>query len=83
MVQRYIQLYLLAGTALVVLRAFAMSEVPEQRKGRMCQLNKDMMFACGEEGGVRVVTKVANSQSFYLSDDEKSIVVQVRGEIFP
>jgi len=64
------------GTALVVLRAFAMSEVPEQRKGRMCQLNKDMMFACGEEGGVRVVTKVANSQSFYLSDDEKSIVVQ-------
>jgi hypothetical protein len=40
------------------------------------------VFTSGEEGGVIVQPKVqAEQHSFYVSDDEKSIVIQV-GEVW-
>ena len=34
------------------------------------------MFGAGDEGGVVVKTRTSSEQSFYLTDDEKSIVIQ-------
>ena len=63
-------------TALAVLRAFALDELPTTSMSRTRLLNPDIAFAPGEEGGVRPVRKVDSDQSFYVSDDERAIVVQ-------
>jgi hypothetical protein len=72
---RYLK-HLDTGTAVTVLRAFVLSEVPEERKSRMKLLQKDLIFVCGEEGGVKAERRVASDQSFTVLDDEKSIILQ-------
>ena len=34
------------------------------------------MFSAGEEGGIKVTKKTDSDQSFYVTDDEKAIVIQ-------
>merc|ERR1719187_177192 len=63
-------------TTLMVLRAFAFSTKPEERKNRVRLMNPELTFTNGEEGGVIVVKHNIEGQSFYVTDDEKSIVVQ-------
>ena len=43
---------------------------------RALSLHKDLVFGAGDEGGVVVKTRTSSEQSFYLTDDEKSIVIQ-------
>ena len=64
-----------------VIRAFVMEEVPTatDRQHRLKLLHKDLQFGAGEEGGIQVVEMVNVTKSFYMMDDEKSIIVQVRG----
>jgi len=64
------------NTSLAMIRAFAMDELPETTMNRCIKLNTDVTFANGDEGGVKIVRKVDAEQTFYVSDDEKSIVVQ-------
>lgn len=63
-------------TALMVLRAFAFKSLPVERKNRIRLMNPNLDFGTGEDGGVKVVKFDLEEQSFYVSDDEKSIVVQ-------
>lgn len=64
------------STALVMIRGFAMDEVPQTTMNRSVMLNPDIAIVNGEEGGIKIVRKVDSEQTFYVSDDEKSIVVQ-------
>merc|ERR1712088_1066649 len=77
LVERYLH-HSTTSTALAIIRAFALDELPECQPGlsRARKMNPDMTFVCGEEGGVTPIRKVDSAQSFYVSDDEKSIVVQ-------
>merc|ERR1719237_576497 len=77
LVERYLH-HSTTSTALAIIRAFALDELPESQPGlsRARKMNPDMTFVCGEEGGVTPIRKVDSEQSFYVSDDEKSIVVQ-------
>lgn len=63
---------------ILVMRSFALAEFPDVGKIRMKLFQKDLIFINGEEGGVKVGRRVSSDQSFYISDDEKSIVIQVR-----
>jgi len=65
------------STSLAMIRAFALDEMPtDLRQNRAKMLHADVAFANGEEGGVKVIKKVESEQSFYVSDDERAIVVQ-------
>ena len=64
------------STTLKMLRAVALDEIPDTTTNRARQLHRDVMFAAGEEGGVQVIKKTDSEQSFYVTDDEKAIVVQ-------
>ena len=77
LVERYLR-HSTTSTALAIIRAFALDELPESQPGlsRARKMNPDVTFVCGEEGGVLPIRKVDSEQSFYVSDDEKSIVVQ-------
>merc|ERR1711936_1354469 len=77
LVERYLH-HSTTSTALAIIRAFALDELPESQPGlsRARKMNPDVTFVCGEEGGVTPIRKVDSEQSFYVSDDEKSIVVQ-------
>ena len=63
-------------TSLRILRAFALEDTPQTTQNRARLLHKDVMLANGDEGGVKVMKKSDSEQSFYLTDDEKSIVIQ-------
>ena len=67
-------------TSLDVIRAWALDgsacDLPEAKRSRMLSLNKDLVFGNGEEGGIVVKARTSAEQSFYLTDDEKSIVIQ-------
>ncbi len=67
-------------TTLDVIRAWALDgsacDLPEAKRSRMLSLNKDLVFGNGEEGGIVVKARTSAEQSFYLTDDEKSIVIQ-------
>lgn len=65
-----------SATSLSMLRAFALDELPVTRQNRAKMMNPDVTFANGEEGGVRIINKMDSEQSFYVSDDERAIVVQ-------
>ena len=73
---RYLK-HLDTSTAVKVLRAFILSEIPSDGKSRMKLLHKDLIFVLGEEGGVKTERKVKSDQSFTVLDDEKSIILQV------
>ena len=77
LVERYLH-HSTTSTALAIIRAFALDELPESQPGlsRARKMNPDVTFVCGDEGGVKPIRKVDSDQSFYVSDDEKSIVVQ-------
>merc|ERR1719510_2158312 len=77
LVERYLH-HSTTSTALAILRAFALDELPESQPGlsRARKMNPDVTFVAGDEGGVTPIRKVDSAQSFYVSDDEKSIVVQ-------
>merc|ERR1712059_23958 len=65
------------STSLGMIRAFALDELPTaSRQNRAKMLHADVVFVNGEEGGVKVIKKVESDQSFYVSDDERAIVVQ-------
>jgi len=74
-VERYLK-YSDRSTSLLMLRAFALDEAPETIQNRTKMMHNDVMFANGDEGGVKVIQKTDSEQSFYVTDDEKSIVVQ-------
>eukprot|EP00088_Acartia_fossae_P066531 TRINITY_DN8255_c0_g1_i2.p1 TRINITY_DN8255_c0_g1~~TRINITY_DN8255_c0_g1_i2.p1 ORF type:complete len:1085 (-),score=304.99 TRINITY_DN8255_c0_g1_i2:578-3832(-) len=75
MITRYLK-HMDSETALTVVRSWVLGQVPEARKSRMFLMHKDLTFAHGDEGGIKVVDKTNQEQSFYVSDDEKSIIVQ-------
>jgi len=75
LVERYLK-YSDRSTSLVMLRAFALDEAPVTTQNRTKMMHKDVVFAAGDEGGVKVIKKVEAEQSFYVADDEKAIVVQ-------
>jgi len=75
LVERYLK-YSDRSTSLTMLRAFALDEVPVTTQNRTKMMHKDVIFAAGDEGGVKVIKKVEAEQSFYVADDEKAIVVQ-------
>jgi len=64
------------ATSLMVLRAFAFSSRPVERKNRVGMMNPEVDFVNGDEGGVGVVEHNIEGQSFYVADDERAIVVQ-------
>eukprot|EP00091_Calanus_sinicus_P000294 TRINITY_DN10221_c0_g1_i1.p1 TRINITY_DN10221_c0_g1~~TRINITY_DN10221_c0_g1_i1.p1 ORF type:complete len:412 (+),score=124.92 TRINITY_DN10221_c0_g1_i1:213-1448(+) len=74
-VERYLK-YSDRSTSLLMLRAFALDEEPITTQKRTKMMHKDVVFANGEEGGVKMIKKVEAGQSFYVTDDEKAIVVQ-------
>jgi len=74
-VERYLK-YSDRSTSLLMLRAFALDEAPITTQNRTKMMHKDVVFANGEEGGVKIIKKVEAGQSFYVTDDEKAIVVQ-------
>jgi len=74
-VERYLK-YSDRNTSLLMLRAFALDEVPVTTQNRTKLMHNDVVFANGDEGGVKIIKKTDSEQSFYVSDDEKSIVVQ-------
>ena len=63
------------GTSLMVIRAFAFTSEPLERRNRVNLMNPEIDFT-NDEGGVAVARHNIEAQSFYVSDDEKSIVVQ-------
>jgi len=75
LVERYLK-YSDRSTSLVMLRAFALDEAPVTTQNRAKMMHKDVIFAAGDEGGVKIIKKVEAGQSFYVADDEKAIVVQ-------
>jgi len=75
LVERYLK-YSDKSTSLVMLRAFALDEAPVTTQNRTKMMHKDVVFAAGDEGGVKIIKKVEAEQSFYVADDEKAIVVQ-------
>jgi len=75
LIERYLK-YSDKETSLKMIRAFALDEVPETLQKRAKLPHKDCMFSNGDEGGVKLIRKVDSDQSFYISDDERSIVVQ-------
>jgi len=74
-VERYLK-YSDRNTTLLMLRAFALDEVPVTTQNRTKLMHTDVIFANGDEGGVKIIQKTDSEQSFYVTDDEKSIVVQ-------
>jgi len=76
---RYLK-HMSSETTLDVVRAWALDgsacDLPEAKRSRMLSLNKELVFGNGEEGGIVVKAKTSAEQSFYLTDDEKSIVIQ-------
>ena len=72
---RYIK-HLDKETAVIILRCFAMSEVPAERVDRMKLLHRDLVMVAGDEGGIKVAKRTDAEESFYVSDDMKSIVLQ-------
>lgn len=75
LIDRYLK-YSDKSTCLKIIRAFALDEIPETTQNRVRKVNRDVMFSAGEEGGVKVIRKTDSEQSFYVTDDEKAIVVQ-------
>ena len=75
LIDRYLR-YSDKSTTLKVLRAFALNELPDTTQSRVKLMQRDVMFASGEEGGVRIIKKTDSQQSFYVSDDEAAIVIQ-------
>jgi hypothetical protein len=73
---RYLK-HLDTSTAVNVLRAFILCEIPSDGKSRMKLLHKELIFVLGDEGGVRTERRVESAQSFTVLDDEKSIILQV------
>jgi hypothetical protein len=78
-ITRYLK-HMSSETTIEAVRAWALQgsacDLPAAKQARMLSLHKDLLFGHGEEGGIVVKAKVSAEQSFYLSDDEKSIVVQ-------
>ena len=75
LIDRYLR-YSDKSTTQKVLRAFALNELPDTTQSRVKLMQRDVMFASGEEGGVRVIKKTDSQQSFYVTDDEAAIVIQ-------
>jgi len=75
LVERYLK-YSDKETALRIMRAFALDEVPKTTQNRCKLMHNDVIFANGDEGGVKIIKKTDAEQSFYVADDEKAIVVQ-------
>ena len=75
LLDRYLK-YSDRGTCLKIIRAFALDEIPETTQNRVRKVNRDVMFSAGEEGGIKVIKKTDSDQSFYVTDDEKAIVIQ-------
>lgn len=75
LIDRYLR-YSDKSTTLKVLRAFALNESPDTTHSRVKLMQRDVMFASGEEGGVKVIQKTDSQQSFYVTDDEAAIVIQ-------
>jgi len=74
-ISRYMK-HMDSETLLTVVRAWALSEIPDSSKSRFLILNKDIAIANGDEGGVKPIARTEAQQSFYVSDDEKSIILQ-------
>merc|ERR1719270_1496875 len=75
LIDRYLK-YSDKATSLKILRSLALDEVPETPQNRVKILQKDVMFSAGDDGGVQVIKKTDSGQSFYVTDDEKAIVIQ-------
>ena len=75
LIDRYLK-YSDKATSLKILRSLALDEVPETPQNRVKILHKDVMFSAGDDGGVQVIKKTESGQSFYVTDDEKAIVIQ-------
>ena len=75
LIDRYLR-YSDKATTLKVLRAFALNECPDTTQSRVKLMQRDVMFASGEEGGVKVIQKTDSQQSFYVTDDEAAIAIQ-------
>ena len=75
LIDRYLK-YADKATCLMIIRAFVLDEVPETTQNRVKLMHRDVMFSAGDEGGVKIIKKTDNQQSFYVTDDEKAIVVQ-------
>ena len=75
LIDRYLK-YADKVTCLKIIRAFVLDEVPETIQNRVRLMHRDAMFSAGDEGGVKIIKKTDNQQSFYVTDDEKAIVVQ-------
>lgn len=74
-VERYLK-YSDKETSLKMIRAFSLDEIPQTTQSRCKMMHNDVIFANGDEGGVKVIKKTDSEQSFYVADDEKAIVVQ-------
>jgi len=74
-ISRYMK-HMDSDTLLTVVRAWALTEIPDSCKNRFLILNKDIAIANGDEGGVKPIARTEAQQSFYVSDDEKSIILQ-------
>jgi len=75
LIERYLR-YSDRATSLLMLRSFALDEAPITTLNRTKMMHRDVIFSSGDEGGVKVIKKVDSEQSFYVTDDEKAIVIQ-------
>jgi len=75
MVQRYLK-HVSSETALQTVKAYVNTEIPTERRNRLKLLNKELIFGPGEEGGVKVLKASEADRSFYVTDDEKAIIIQ-------